>query len=101
MIFWSGFGYLVPIAAIAALVLGQVLAESAWGPTAQSMSLFVAGIEIWLIEKYFISKRKEENLVNVDTGEQKILRKNDSFMFIPFRFWPSILGIGAILIYSL
>jgi hypothetical protein len=65
------------------------------------MSFFVAGIAVWLIEKSFISKRKEENLVNVDTGEQKILRKNDSFMFIPFRFWPSILGIGAIVIFAL
>ena len=100
MIVWSGFGWVVAIIAFACLLLGNMILGDSWsGNTwAQSGAMLVAAAITYAFDRFFLSKRADKTLMNKETGEDVILRKNDSLFFVPVRFWPFVLIAIAIAI---
>jgi hypothetical protein len=92
MVIWSGFGWVVPIIAIICLLLGNVLLGDSWSENswAQAGALLASAVLTFGFDKFFLSKRADKTLMNKETGEDVILRKNDSLFFIPVRFWPFV-----------
>lgn len=97
MVVWSGLGYLIFIALFAVLIIGQMLVGDTWSTdkAAQAIGIVIAGVVTLIIDKLFISKRKDTNYIHQDTGDVKTLRAHDTFFFLPFRFWPFLLMIGG------
>ncbi|PHR59146.1 MAG: hypothetical protein COA43_09855 [Robiginitomaculum sp.] len=100
MIVWSGFGWVVPIIAFACVLLGNTIigetwSENTWG---QAIALLVAAVLTFAFDRFFLAKRADKTLMNKETGEDVIIRKNDSLFFIPVRFWPIVLVAIAVAI---
>ncbi len=100
MVVWSGFGWLVAIIAIACLLIGNVILGDGWsGNTwAQAGAMLAAAAVTFGFDKVLLSKRVDKTLMNKETGEDVIIRKNDSLFFIPVRFWPFVFIAIAIAI---
>lgn len=98
MVIWSGFGWVVPVFAIICLLLGNVALGDSWSSNtwAQAGALIVTAVFVFAFDKFFLSKRADTSLMNKETGEDVIIRKNDSMFFIPVRFWPFILVAIAV-----
>ncbi len=102
MVIWSGLGFIIPIVVIACFLGGHLIMEDGWsGNTwAQAGSMLLAAIATFAVDKTLLSKRTDTTLMNKETGEDVILRKNDSLFFVPFRFWPFILiALAAVILY--
>ena len=93
MVVWSGFGWVVAVLAIACLLIGNVILGDSWsGNTwAQAGAMLVTALLTFGFDRFFLAKRADRTLMNKETGEDVVLRKNDSLFFIPVRFWPFVL----------
>jgi len=101
MIIWSGFGVLAPIIAIFCLVITQYVAESissnpdVWSqnPWIAFLSSCIAGLLCFAISK-LLNKKQGKVVIMKETGEERLLKPNHSFFFIPLGFyiviWPVI-----------
>ncbi len=100
MIVWSGFGWVVPVIAVVCLLIGNILIGENWSANtwAQAGTLLLAAILVFAFDRLFLEKRADKTLMNKETGEDVILRRNDSLFFIPVRFWPYILVGIAVLV---
>lgn len=100
MIIWNGFGWVVPVFAVLCLLLGNVIIGDSWsGNTwAQAGALIAAAVLTFAFDRFFLAKRADKTLMNKETGEDVIIRKNDSLFFIPVRFWPFVLIAIAVAI---
>ena len=100
MVIWSGFGWVVPVIAIACLLLGNVIIGDSWsGNTwAQAGALLATAALTFAFDRFFLAKRADRTLMNKETGEDVVIRKSDSLFFIPIRFWPLVLVAIAVAI---
>lgn len=98
IIIWRGYGWLVPVIVIAALVGTQLSLDSLFGADtytsnewAQFVALGVAAVGL-AITGYLFNFRKRTVLVNEETGEK---RKSSShaFFWIPIEFWAVIVPV--------
>lgn len=96
MIIWSGFGFLVPIVVIAAMVVTQLLINGAMGAnyyTTQEWPKFVgctfAALDLLLVGLW-MNKPTGQVLVHKVTGVETQVRRHHSFFFIPVQYWSAI-----------
>lgn len=101
MIIWQGRGFLVlGVVLLATLVIqGSVEAffsRAVWEANRSgvwALALVVSAGGVWLLAQRMRDPGRE--LVDPATGETVLLRRQDSFFFVPVRYWPLILLIGA------
>jgi hypothetical protein len=109
IIIWRGYGFLVPLAAIVAVMLGAIinvnlkLHQPASGVVAAG-ALCLAGVALW-----FFSQRIESEpgrvFIDKATGREITVGRNaGSFFFVPTRYWAYILpglAVVANIVYTL
>ncbi len=96
MIVWSGWGFLVIVAAIIGLFVGIAIFHEGWWAIAVGI-LLAAAANFGL--SHLLDRRKERVLIDPATNRQVVLRNRDSLFFIPVRYWSAIyLALGLILI---
>lgn len=100
MVIWSGLGWVIPVIAIACLLLGSLVIGDSWSGNswAQAGAILVAAALTFVFDRFFLEKRADKTLMDKETGKDVILRKNDSLFFIPVRFWPFVLVAIAVAI---
>lgn len=107
MIIWRGWGFFVPIIAIAILALMEGVAESIAGDDAYYQNnrwiIFVGTCVVaailWPLGRWLNRKSPERNLVDLNTGESVVLQSGggNSLFFIPMEFWaPIAIAFGLI-----
>ncbi len=104
MIFWTGFGFLVPV--LAWLGAGTVLGVMALlGINLSNKDAIVVpgafilgGVYTFLFYKYVLAKREvPQELLDPKTGQKVLFRRSNSLFFVPFKYWPYVLAtIGLI-----
>lgn len=104
MIIWKGWGVLVAVFAIAAMVIGQYLQggdNTEMMSTSQifiwrSVPLLLAAIPVWIIGKK-LNTKTEKTLIDPDTGENVSLQSGGGheLFFIPMEYWAPILVVLA------
>jgi len=95
---WRGFGWAVPVIAVASFVLVLIMAQSALGDdyTGQKewMSFLAVAVGAGLIAAlgYFLNYKKRKIFVDQETGK---IEKSDShtLFFIPIEFWAVIIPV--------
>ncbi len=104
MIIWSGLGFLVVIIGIGSLVLAQWLtgivfqdpnyySANSWPKIA---GLVLAAILTWLLS-LALNKQAGRELVDPETGQRIVLRRQHSFFFIPVQYWVLVfIGLAVI-----
>lgn len=100
MLIWTGAGILVVLLGLAGIgtsaaifaLLGQDLGqnENIFPP----IGLFIGAIYTFLFYKYVLAKREApRHLQDPQTGKPVVIKRSNSFMFIPFKFWPYVLAV--------
>lgn len=108
MIIWSGLGFLVAILGFGSLILTEYLSEiitkndqfyqeNDW----VKMTGMVLAAALTLGLHKLLNLQKAKRVIDTETGEEIVLRKNHSFFFIPVKWWPAaFLVIGTILMFT-
>lgn len=104
MLIWTGAGILVVLLGLAGIgtsaaifaLLGQDLGqnENIFPP----IGFLIGAVYTYLFYKYVLAKReKPRHLQDPATGKPVVIKRNSTFMFIPFRFWPYVMAtIGLV-----
>lgn len=96
MIIWSGFGFVVPVVAIAAMVVAQMLVDGALGENYYTthawpkMAACTFTAAVLLVFGLWINKPTGQVLVDKQTGAETQVRPSHSFFFIPVQYWSAI-----------
>ncbi len=103
MVIWSGLGFLIAIIGLGALIGTEVISENLTGNESfyQNNSwviflgmLVAAGIT-YLLNKTILAP-KSRAVIDKETGQEIILKKEHSLFFIPSKWWPAIYVIIGI-----
>lgn len=103
MIIWSGYGFLVPLFAIAAIAVAQIVAPSAKyssNPLSGIVTfvlLALAGAAIWFLGKKF-NTAPGRTVIDKQTGQEISLRRKHSLFFVPMEYWGPIVAVGGLLL---
>ena len=97
MIIWTGWGFLVPVAAFGCLLATEAGVEAAFNDDnyyqshgwPKLVAFLVAAFFIWIVDLW-LSRRPRRTLIDVDSGEHVTLGGGDSFFFIPVKWWAPI-----------
>lgn len=96
LVVWRGFGWLVPVIVIAALILSQLSVDVVYGEgfyTANAWpkqaAFIVAAISVGLLG-FFLNHAKRQLLVDEETGEVLGKAPSHSLFFIPIEYWAII-----------
>ncbi len=98
MLVWTGVGWIVLPIVLVAVMLMEFLVELLSGDDqyfqTHGWPMFAAILSSALVIRSIAARRRRMRtrvLVDVETGEEVVWRPQDSFMFIPLRFWPAIM----------
>jgi len=94
LIFWTGFGWIVPVCTFLALLVTERLVEAvsgsdtfyqahAWPPL---VGVALSGTAIWLLSRFLDSRRAPESR-----------RSAHTFMFAPLRYWSSLVPLIGVI----
>ena len=108
MLIWRGFGILVAVLAIVALVGAQLVADALGGegtysrdwPIYAGIGLALAGVVAFLLGRRLNDDSNARTLVDKETGEEVVDRPRHDLFWIPMEFWGIagvVLGLGAFL----
>ena len=104
MIIWSGLGFLVAIIGFGSLVLTELLSESLTkndqfyqeNDWVKMTGMILAALLTLGLHK-LLNLQKAKRVIDVQTGEEIVLRKSHTFFFIPVKWWPlTFLILGAL-----
>ena len=89
MIFWKGWGILVPVIWIVFFLISM----NVWigGFFGQILLISVPSVLLWFVGRKFNRYKDEVIYVNSETGKETRLGYQHTFMFIPFEFWGIII----------
>lgn len=102
MIVWSGFGFLIALIGIGALVGTEIIAEKITGiehyyqanPWLILVGMLLAAAITFLANKTFLASQAKA-VLDKETGQEIVLRKEHTLFFIPSKWWPVLfVGIG-------
>ncbi len=100
MIVWSGWGVLVALFAVAAVMVGALVERAVPGLKGYGMvaAPFLAALLTFGLAKG-LSRKGDRVLLDPQTGQQVVLRRGDSLFFIPVRAWTYIfLAMGSVML---
>jgi hypothetical protein len=99
VIIWTGWGILVFVFGLGALVIAQALANAvlgagyyetnAWPKIAAAV---VAAILMWLVGRR-LNGAPGRTVVDKQTGREMTLRRRHTFFFIPMEYWAPIVVV--------
>lgn len=106
MIIWNGRGFLVAVVAFGCLLLSEFLTEWHFHDTAyyqqhgwpKLVAFLLAGAIVWVVAIQR-SKVPERTMIDKDTGAELVLKRDDSFFFIPMHFWGPILCVLGVVFF--
>ncbi len=97
LIVWRGFGWLVPVVIIAALILLQLSVDAVYGDgfyTADAWpkqaAFIVAALSVGFLG-FFLNHTKRQLLFDEETGEALGKAPAHSLFFIPIEYWAVII----------
>ncbi|MGE3242454.1 MAG: hypothetical protein AB7G28_20285 [Pirellulales bacterium] len=104
MIIWRGYGFLVAVIGLAALVLTEKISEHITGDDRfyqQHGWVVLIGMLIAAALTYgfhrLLLREKERVLIDKQTGQEIVLPADHSLFFVPVKLWPVIfVAIGLI-----
>lgn len=105
MIIWKGWGILLIVIGVAALLLTEVVIEALLGNPAyfqdhtwpMAAAVLIAAGAVWVLGNR-LNGGTGRTLVDQETGEQVVLRGDHSFFFIKLQYWAPILAVLAVLL---
>ena len=95
MIFWTGYGIIVPLLGFASLILTEFLSEM-WANDKTyyqqnrwlvMVAMALAAVLTTVLYK-LLKLRKTRTVIDKETGEEFPLTQPHSFMFVPLVAWP-------------
>jgi hypothetical protein len=101
MIFvWTGWGILVVLYALVALVVGTVVRNAAGGSLRAGLTIglceVLAAVAVWFTG-VLLNGQTDPVLVDANTGKQVRLRRRHTLFWIPMQYWAPILAVGGII----
>ena len=101
MIIWTGWGILVFVIGLGALVIAQAVANAALGPQyyehnawPKIVAAIVAAVAIWLVGVR-LNGAPGRVVVDKQTGREITLRRRHTFFFIPMQYWAPIVLVAT------
>ena len=104
MIIFSGFGFLVPIIALAVYVAVQWLTDQVLGAgfyTGHAVPKFAAAIisaVLLFAFGLFLKRRGTRVVIDKATGEELVLRSRHTLFFVPMEYWGGVILVLGILV---
>lgn len=107
MIIWSGIGWIVAVVAFCCLMAAEYLTEAMTGDESYyqahgwpKLAGFMAAALILFPVARFRSGMRDRHLVDKETGQEVVMRANDSLFFIPLRHWPYLaVALGVVFLF--
>jgi len=103
MIIWSGWGILAILPVVVMLVVGDSIDTSGLGLAAEQRDgLFwmatgvVGALFVFALDRWRASRNPDRVLVDPQTGQEVVYRRQDSLFFIPLRYMWILYLIGAV-----
>ena len=96
LVVWRGFGWLVPVVVIAALILSQLSVDAVYGDgfyTANAwpkQAAFVLAAVLIGLLGFFLNYTKRQILIDEESGEELGKAPAHSLFFIPIEYWAII-----------
>jgi hypothetical protein len=104
MIVWRGLGFFIPLIFLACAAPCELIFNGTFGGKyyethlwAIAVAMFISAAGCWIFARY-LRKRPERVFIDKATGQEMTFHRNDSFMIIPVRFWPHLLGLAGIVL---
>lgn len=102
LIFWKGKGFLVLLVTILTSGLSELIWESIKGDKFYyqthgfplALALTVSAISIYFIDKKYPTE--EKIFIDKQTNQEVLVRNENTFFFIPMKYWVWILSICAL-----
>lgn len=104
MIIWSGLGFLVILVSLFPLMLCELVFDGIYGHDYYAGHDWTIGLGLLLSAAavYWLSRRLQRcpsrTVIDKATGAEIVLRRNDTLMAIPVRFWPVILAVSGLIL---
>ena len=103
VIIWTGWGILVFIIGLLALVIAQAAANAVFGAGYYEANVWpkvagavVAAAVIWLVGRR-LNSDPGRTVIDKQTGREMTLRRRHTFFFIPMEYWaPIVLVLVAL-----
>ena len=103
MIIWNGKGYLVAVIIFGCSLITELVSERIYQDDRYyqthsvplASAFLMAGIIIWIVGRQ-LNKQKVKTLVDKQTGEEVVLKNNNSFFFIAMEYWAPIMFLASL-----
>jgi hypothetical protein len=103
MIVFTGLGFLVLVITFGCSLAASFITNELTGSRDYwrahkwplAVALLVAGLACWLLGKH-LHKKPLRRMIDLDTGEELILRPSHTFFFIPVLYWGPILALTGL-----
>ena len=103
MIIWRGLGFFVFVIGFGSLILTEFVSETithndrfyqehGW---IVMLGMFLAAVLTYAFHCLLV-RRKDRTVIDKETGEEFVLRSDDSLFFIPVRWWPLVFVIVGV-----
>ncbi|HEY8738953.1 MAG TPA: hypothetical protein VIO62_18160 [Candidatus Dormibacteraeota bacterium] len=102
MIFiWRGWGILVALYALAAVVVGTVVRNAVGGGIRAGVAIGVcevlAGVAVWFTG-IRLNGEADKALVDPNTGKEVRVRRRHTLFWIPMQYWAPVLAIVGVIV---
>jgi hypothetical protein len=103
-LFWAGKGWFVPAITFASCLAMELVVRAIYHDNTYYqthgwpilVALFLAAFLVQVVSREWVYSRE---LRDVKTGEIVVLRPQHSFLFVPVRFWPTLLCLFGIVFF--
>lgn len=103
MIIWAGRGWIVAVVGCGCLVAAEYATEAAFGDDSyyqehgwpKLAACLLAAVILFGVTR-LPRMNRVRHLIDAETGEHLVLKPDDSFFFIPLKYWPyaaAVLGV--------
>ena len=88
---WRGWGILLPLGVVLGAFIGMLVATSVLGPQSNGLMpaivIIFATLGAYVVMSLLARSDKGKVVIDKESGEEILLKRGDSFFFIPLRFW--------------
>jgi len=108
IVFWSGWGFLVPIIGLLQLAVMELVVNGLSGAPGyyenhgwpKLLGFLLGGSSIWLLASFLRRRDAGRVLIDKASGREMVLRRSHQFMFIPMIYWAPIFGaLGLVFLF--
>jgi hypothetical protein len=100
MIFiWKGYGFLVPFIAAAVVAVTTLLLSAIFHPKQPydvCIGVLAAAVAVWYTGNHFNSPAKNRVMIDKATGQEFLIKPDNSLFFIKMQYWAYIVGATGV-----